>query len=670
MSTSSPVPIGHADMANAIRALSMDAIQKVNSGHPGLPLGAADVATVLFTRFLKFDPQHPDWPDRDRFVLSGGHGSMLLYALGYLSGYRDMTLDEIKRFRRLGGKTPGHPEYDVSVGVESTTGPLGQGIANAVGMALAERMLAERFGSDLVDHYVYALAGDGCLMEGISYEAAAFAGHHRLGRLIVLFDDNGITIDGPTSLVTSEDQAARFRAAGWHYAAVDGHDPDAVAAAIEEARAAPEPSLIACRTIIGYGAPTKAGKAAAHGMPLGEDEIAGVREALGWPHPPFEIPEPIVASWREYGRRGGAEFDAWTQRLAAMNDGDREEFRRWLDGTLPDGWEEALAERKKDLCTARETEPTRLSSKKVVDALVPAIPNLIGGSADITPSNLSRPDGVEAISPGNPAGRYIHFGVREHAMAGITNGLSLHGGFVPYCATFLVFSDYCRPSIRLSAMMEQRVIYLLTHDTITMGPDGPTHQSVEQFIALRAIPGFLFMRPADAVEVAECWELALKAKGQPVGLVMTREAVPPVRLEHTAENLCARGAYVFAEAEGPARVTIMATGSEVWVALGARERLQAGGIPARVVSMPCQELFEQQPAEYKASILDAGTLRVSVEAGTVVGWDRYIGPDGLAIGLDTFGASGLPGEVMAHFGITPDAVAAAVKERLASAGAA
>ena len=661
MSTSPHAPVSHADMANAIRALSMDAIQKVNSGHPGLPLGAADVATVLFTRFLKFDPRHPDWPDRDRFVLSGGHGSMLLYALGYLTGYADMTLDEIKRFRRLGGKTPGHPEYDVSVGVESTTGPLGQGIANAVGMALAERMLAERFGCDLVDHYVYALAGDGCLMEGISHEAAAFAGHHRLGKLIVLFDDNGITIDGPTSLVTSEDLGARFRACGWHFVGVDGHDPDAVAAAIGEAKAAPEPSLIACRTIIGYGAPTKAGKAVAHGMPLGEDEIAGVREALGWPHPPFEVPEPILSAWRDCGRRGSAEYDAWTQCLASVDGGVREEFQRWLDGGLPTGWEEALAARKKELCAARETEPTRLSSKKVVEALVPAIPNLIGGSADITPSNLSRPDGVEAISPGKPAGRYIHFGVREHAMAGITNGLSLHGGFVPYCATFRVFSDYCRPSIRLSAMMHQRVIYLLTHDTITMGPDGPTHQSVEQFVALRAIPGFLFMRPADAVEVAECWELALKAEGQPVGLVMTREAVPPVRLEHTDENLCARGAYVFAEADGKARVTIMATGSEVWVALGAREKLQASGIPTRVVSMPCLELFEQQSAAYKASIMDEGTLRVSVEAGTVVGWDRYTGPDGLIIGLDSFGASGLPNEVMAHFGITSDAVARAVE---------
>ena len=657
-------PVSHADMANAIRALSMDAIQKVNSGHPGICLGAADVATVLFTRFLKFDPRNPDWADRDRFVLSAGHGSMMLYSLGFLSGYPEMTLDEIRRFRRLGGKTPGHPEYDVAVGVESTTGPLGQGIANAVGMALAERMLAQRFGSDLVDHYTYALAGDGCLMEGISYEAAALAGHLGLGKLIVLFDDNQISIDGPTSLATSEDQEARFKACGWQFLRADGHDPDAIAAAITEAKASPLPSLVACRTIIGYGAPSRAGTAMAHGMPLGEEEIAGVRQAIGWPHAPFDVPAEIVSAWRTFGARGAADHGAWNERVAAADSPQRAAFQRFLAGELPEAWEDVLAACKKDLCAAQATEPTRLSSKKVSQALFPAVPNLIGGSADLTPSNLSRPEGAKAITRDDFSGRYIHFGVREHAMAAITNGISLHGGFIPYCSTFLVFSDYCRPAVRLSALMGQKVIYLFTHDTITMGPDGPTHQSVEQFVALRAIPGFLFMRPADAVEVAECWELALKAKGQPVGLVMTREAVPAVRKKATDENLCARGAYVFAEADGEAAVTILATGSEVSVALGARQILQADGIPARVVSMPCLELFDQQPEDYRSSILGNATLRVSVEAATTVGWHRYVGSDGITIGLKTFGASGMPDEIMDHFGITAEKVAERIKEHV------
>lgn len=666
MASTSTHEVTHTRMANVIRALSMDAVQKVNSGHPGLPMGAADIATVLFTRFLKFDPQNPEWPDRDRFVMSAGHGSMLMYSLGYLAGYPEMTLDEIKRFRRIGGKTPGHPELDLAAGVEATTGPLGQGLGMAVGMALAERMLREKFGAGLVDHHTYVLASDGDLMEGISYEATAFAGHLGLDRLIVLFDDNQITIDGPTSLATSEDQEVRFKGIGWQFLRADGHDPESIAAAIEQAKQSERPSIIACRTTIGFGAPTRAGKAAAHGMPLGEEEIAGARKNLDWPHGPFEVPEDILAAWRQAGGRGGADFAAWQKRLNAADGAVRAEFQDWLARKPPEGWEAALRARKKELCAAQAAEPTRMSSKKVVEALVPAIPNLIGGSGDLTPSNLSRPDGIDTLDRDNFDGRYIHYGIREHAMAAITNGLVLHGGYVPYCATFLCFSDYCRPALRLSALMRQPVIYLLTHDTITMGPDGPTHQSVEHFATLRATPNFLFCRPADAVEVAECWEIALKTETQPVGLVMTREGVPPVRKEHTDENLSARGAYVLAEAEGTARVTILATGSEVWVALGARDILHAEGVPTRVVSMPCWELFERQPEDYRDMILDESTLKVSVEAATVLGWDRYVGPDGVIIGMTTFGESGMPDEVMEHFGITPKQVAATIKARLGS----
>ena len=654
-------------MANAIRALSMDAINRVATGHSGLPLGDADVATVLFTQFMKFDPAHPDWPDRDRFVLSAGHGSMLLYALAHLLGYPAMTMDEIRRFRRLGSKAPGHPEYDLSVGVEATTGPLGQGIGMAVGMALAERMLRERFGADLVDHYTYALAGDGCLMEGISYEAAALAGHLGLDRLIVLFDDNGITIDGPTSLATSENQQARFEACGWHWQAADGHNPEKIAQAIAAAKQADRPSIIACRTVIGLGLLGKAGTAAAHGQPPTDAEVAAARVAFDWPYPPFEIPADVLGAWRAAGLRGEVEYGRWRDRLMQADAERRERFGSWITGELPAGWRDALLACKRRLAEAQTAEPTRKSSKSVMEALVPAIPNLIGGSADLTPSNLSRPDGLPEVSRDHFDGRYIHFGVREHAMAAITNGIALHRGFLPYCSTFLCFADYARPAIRLSSVMRQKVIYVLTHDTITQGPDGPTHEPVEHFATMRATPNALFLRPADGVEVAECWELALEATDQPVALVMTREAVPPVRSDGGAENRCRRGAYVFEEATGKARVTFLATGSEVWVARDARRILQQRGIPTRVVSMPCLELFDRQPKEFRRAILAPDTLRVSVEAATTYGWDRYVGPDGLVIGLTTFGASGLPDEVMEHFGITPEAVAAAVEAKLAGA---
>jgi transketolase len=661
-----PVPAAPnpRDLANAIRALSMDAIHRVNSGHPGLPLGAADFATVLFSRFLKFDPAHPDWPDRDRFVLSAGHGSMLMYSLAYLTGYEAMTIDEIRRFRRLGSRAPGHPEYDLSIGVEATTGPLGQGIAMAVGMALAERMLRECFGADLVDHYTYVLAGDGCLMEGLSYEAAAFAGHLRLDRLIVLFDDNGISIDGPTTLVTSEDPKARFEACGWHWQAVDGHAPEQVAEAIAAAKQSDRPSIIACRTVIGYGLPGRAGTSAAHGKPPLDEDLVRARQALEWPYPQFEVPRHILAAWRAAGRRGRDDYERWCARLGQTDEERRSRFLSCLTEELPAGWREALHGAKRHLAEAQAEEPTRKASKTVMEALVPAIPNLIGGSADLTPSNLSCPDGLQEVSPGQFGGRYLHFGVREHAMAAITNGLALHKGFLPYCSTFLCFLDYCRPAVRLSALMKQKVLYILTHDSITQGPDGPTHQPIEHFATLRATPNTMVLRPADGVEVAECWELALEAKDQPVAMILTREAVPPVRSGYNPENLCRRGAYVLEEASGKANVTLLATGSEVWVAQGARRILEQRGIPTRVVSMPCLDLFDRQTERFRHSILDPCTLRVSIEAATTWGWDRYVGPEGLAIGLTTFGASGLPDELMAHFGITPEAVADLIQAKL------
>ncbi|MDQ2083429.1 transketolase [Xanthobacteraceae bacterium Astr-EGSB] len=653
-------------MANAIRALSMDAINKVRSGHPGLPLGAADLATVLFSRFLKYDPQHPDWADRDRFVLSAGHGSMLLYSLAWLTGYPGLTLDDIKSFRRLGSRAYGHPELDLTMGAEATTGPLGQGLAMAVGMALAERMLRQRFGADLVDHYTYALVGDGCLMEGISYEAAALAGHWQLGRLIVLFDDNGISIDGPTSLATSEDQKARFTAAGWEWQAVDGHDFEAIAAAIAAAKLSERPSIIACKTVIGLGLPKKAGTAAAHGQPPTDEEIAGARAALDWPYGPFEVPADVLAAWREVGRRGGADHARWTQRLAKVDPATRARFEAWIAGELPEGWRAAVDTAKKALAAAHADDPTRKASKAVMEALVPVVPNLIGGSADLTPSNLSRPDGLPVICGADVSGRYIHFGVREHAMAAITNGIALHKGFLPYCSTFLCFSDYARPAIRLSALMHQKVLYILTHDTITQGPDGPTHQPVEHFAMLRATPNMLFLRPADGVEVAECWELALEADDRPVALIMTREATPAVRDGYTSANLCRNGAYEYAGATGKARVTLLATGSEVFIARDARKLLEAKGIPTRVVSMPCLELFDRQSKTFRDELLGPGTLRVSIEAATTYGWDRYIGSDGLAVGMTGFGASGLTDELLTHFGFTAEAVAAQVIAKLNS----
>ncbi len=645
----------HNQLANAIRALSMDAVQQANSGHPGAPMGMADMATVLFTRHLKFDAANPDWADRDRFVLSNGHASMLLYSLLYLAGSPDMTLDEIKNFRQLGSKTPGHPEYGHAAGVETTTGPLGQGIANAVGMALAERMMNARYGDDLVDHHTYVFAGDGCLMEGISHEAISLAGHLKLDRLIVLFDDNDISIDGSTDLSVSDDQLARFKASGWDVARIDGHDPEAIDQAIAAAKATDTPSLIACRTVIGYGAPSKQGTSATHGAPLGDEEIAGTREALNWPHAPFEIPDDILNTWRAAGSRGAADRIAWENRLGAADADQRDAFLTANSGALPAEFKDVVNAHKKKLSEELPKVATRVSSQQALDAIAPVVETMIGGSADLTGSNNTKAACMAPISANDFSGRYIYYGVREHGMAAAMNGMALHGGFIPYSGTFLTFTDYCRPSIRLSALMGIRVIYVMTHDSIGLGEDGPTHQPVEHVASLRAMPNVNVFRPADAVETAECWALALQNEGTPSVLALTRQGLPTVRTEHTDENLSARGGYVLREADGDRAATILATGSEIELALQARDTLQANGIPTAVVSMPCWELFDAQDEAYRTATLGDG-VRVAVEAGVTFGWARYGVAEGNIVGMPGFGASAPAPQVYKHFGITADAV--------------
>ena len=657
--------VDHADMANAIRALSMDAVEQARSGHPGMPLGLADVATVLFQRFLKFDASRPNWPDRDRFVLSNGHGSMLLYALLYLTGYPDIDIDEIRNFRQLGSRTAGHPEYGLAAGIETTTGPLGQGLANAVGMAVAERSMAARFGADLVDHYTYVVCGDGCLMEGISQEAISLAGHLHLDRLIVLYDSNEISIDGPTSLSCSDDARARFASAGWHTQCIDGHDPEELAGAIDQARAAPRPAMIECRTVIGYGAPTKAGTAASHGAPLGSDEIAGTRAALGWPHAPFAVPDAILAAWRTAGQRGREVRLAWEGRRAALDEDQRAAFDDAEAGDLPTALADSLAALKKTLAEERPTIATRVANKRVIGAIADSLPSLIGGSADLTGSNGTKSDELAPIAPGDYGGRYLYYGVREHAMGAVMNGMALHGGVIPFGGTFLTFTDYCRPAIRLSALMELRVIYVMTHDSIGLGEDGPTHQPIEHLAGLRALPNLLLFRPADAIETAECWELALANAERPSVLALTRQGVPCLRSD-VDDNVCARGGYVLREAStGTPRVVLLATGSECAIADEARQMLEADGVPTRLVSLPCWALFDEQEPAYRETVLGgAGTVRVAVEAASPLGWERYVGTDGAVVGMKGFGASAPAKDLYAHFGITADTVVAAAKARL------
>jgi transketolase len=650
-------------MANALRALAMDAVEQAKSGHPGMPMGMADVATVLFTQFLRFDPQAPDWPDRDRFVLSNGHGSMLLYGLLHLTGYPDMTLDELKRFRQLGSRTAGHPERGHAKGIETTTGPLGQGLGNSVGMALAERMLAAEFGETLVDHHTYVFAGDGCLMEGISHEALSLAGHLGLNKLIVFWDDNSISIDGPTDLAVSDDQVMRFGAHGWAAERVDGHDHEAVVEAIRRAHNSDRPTLIACRTTIAFGAPTKAGTAAAHGTPLGAAEIAGARERLGWSDPPFSIPEEIRAEWRAAGARGAAVRRAWEARLQLLPADRRAEFLRRQRNELPPGLDAAIAKLCDDFRETNAKVATRQASGTVLDTLTRAVPELVGGSADLTPSNNTKAKDQKDVRRGDFSGRYVRYGVREHGMASAMNGIAVHGGLIPYGGTFLTFSDYARPAIRLSAFMGVGVIYVMTHDSIGLGEDGPTHQPVEHLAALRAMPGLYVYRPADAVETAECWALALHRRGAPALLALTRQSLPLLRREAASENRSARGAYVLVEADGSRQVTLLATGSEVSIAVAARDALARNGLRAAVVSMPCWELFEKTPKEYRDAVLGSAP-RVAVEAAMRFGWDQWLGANGAFIGMEGFGASA-PGEALfPHFGITPERVAEAARSLL------
>ncbi|MDQ0321788.1 transketolase [Pararhizobium capsulatum DSM 1112] len=653
----------HDRMANAIRFLSMDAVEKANSGHPGLPMGAADVATVLFSRYLKFDPKAPLWADRDRFVLSAGHGSMLLYSLLYLTGYEDMTIEDIKQFRQLGSKTAGHPEYGHASGIETTTGPLGQGIGNAVGMAIAERKLEEEFGSDLQNHFTYVLCGDGCLMEGISHEAIALAGHLKLSKLVLFWDNNNITIDGAVSLSDSTDQIARFKAVHWNTIEVDGHDPEQIAAAIEAAQKSDRPTFIACKTTIGFGAPNKAGTHKVHGSPLGAEEIAATRKALNWESPAFETPADVLDAWRAAGTRSVDARKAWEGRLAATETTKKSEFTRRFAGELVGNFDEAIDAYKKKLAENPPTVATRKASEDALEVINGILPETLGGSADLTPSNNTKTSQMKSITPTDFSGRYMHWGIREHGMAAAMNGVALHGGLIPYSGGFMIFSDYCRPSIRLAALMGIRVIHVLTHDSIGVGEDGPTHEPVEHMAALRAIPNLLMFRPADAVETAECWQLALESQHRPSGLALTRQNLAPARLEYVAENLSALGAYELIST-ADAKVSIFASGSEVELAVKAAAELKGKGIAARVVSVPCVELFDEQSDEYKKSVLGTAPVKIGVEAAVRQGWDQFIGADGTFIGMRSFGASGPAKDLFKHFGITVEAIVAAAEAKV------
>ncbi len=647
-------------MAGAIRALSMDAVEKAQSGHPGMPMGMADVATILFTKFLKFDSKAPHWPDRDRFVLSAGHGSMLLYAVLYLTGYEDMTIEEIKNFRQWNSRTAGHPEYGFAAGIETTTGPLGQGIGNAVGMAIAEKILKTHFGEEVVNHKTYVMAGDGCLMEGISHEAISLAGHLKLDNLILLFDDNSISIDGPTDLAVSDDQLERFKASHWDVMAIDGHNFKEIEEALEKAQKSTKPVLIACKTQIGKGAPNKAGTAAVHGAPLGADEVSAVRQNIGWPYEPFVIPEDILSHWRQAGTRSSALRKAWDDTLE--KNPQKAEFQRRERGELPLNWKGPFQDLLKKFVDEKTTVASRQSSQMVLDVLSLHIPELIGGSADLTGSNNTKAKSMMPISSDNFKGDYIYYGVREHAMAAAMNGMVLHGGVIPYGGTFLQFTDYCRPAIRLSALMEMRVIYVMTHDSIGLGEDGPTHQPIEHLASLRAMPNLQVFRPADAVEVAECWALALESKKIPSVLTLTRQKLGLFR-EDVSQNHCEKGAYVLRDSSGKREATLLATGSEVGIAVKAHEILESKGISTAVVSMPCWELFEKQSPDYREKVLGKDSLRIAIEAASPMGWDKYVGEKGIMVGLGHFGASA-PAEVLYEkFGLTAEHIVKLVEEK-------
>ena len=652
-------------MANAIRALAMDAVEQAKSGHPGLPMGAADVATVLFTQFLKFDAADPSWPDRDRFILSAGHGSMLLYALLYLTGNEDVTLDQIKKFRQLNSKTPGHPENFITAGIETTSGPLGQGVASSVGSALAERLLAAEFGDNIVDHHTYVLCSDGDLMEGVSHEAIALAGHLRLSKLIFLYDDNGISIDGPLTLSDSVDQVARFKAHGWNAEQIDGHDPAAIAAAITKAQKADRPSLIACKTTIGFGAPKKAGTSKAHGEPLGAEELAGAKKALGWNYGPFEIPDDVLQAWRSAGKRGAGAHADWRTRFDATPEARRNEFqRRVIDRKRPKGLDAAIRKLKEKLVADPPTIATRKASEMVLEVLVPEMPELLLGSADLTPSNNTRTKDLKEVKPGDFSGRYIHYGIREMGMAAAMNGISAHGGFVPAGGTFLCFTDYARPSMRIAALSHTPVVYIMTHDSIGLGEDGPTHQPVEHLAALRAMPNMRVFRPADAVETAECWQLALEHTTGPTVLALSRQNLAPARTVATTDNPCRHGAYELVAADGVAKVSLFATGSEVEIAIAAQKRLAQAGVATRVVSVPSLDLLLQQPTDRRTAIVGDAPVKIAIEAAVRFGWDAVIGPDGGFIGMHSFGHSAPAKDLYKHFGITADAVVEAAEKCL------
>jgi transketolase len=648
-------------LANVIRILSMDAVEKAKSGHPGLPMGMADVATVLFSRFLKFDPAHPHWPDRDRFVLSAGHGSMLLYSLLYLTGYPEMTVEQLEHFRKLGSRTAGHPEYGHAPGIETTTGPLGQGIANAVGMAIAEAHLSARFGKELVDHKTYVIASDGDLEEGISHEAISLAGHLKLDKLIVLWDHNNITIDGAITLSDSTDVIERFQAAGWTTDACDGHDAADVFRALTAAQNSDAPVLIACRTIIGFGMPNRQGTQKAHSDAPGEAEVAAARRVLGWDYAPFVVPDDLLGQWRAIGEQGQSAFADWTGRKEASSRAG--EFDAAQADEIPAALRPGLVGLKEKMSAEKPVAGTRKHSEKALEVINAALSTTIGGSADLTPSNNTKTRNISEITPGDFSGRYIHYGIREHGMAAAMNGMALHGGVIPYGGTFMVFSDYCRPSIRLAALMGVRTIFVMTHDSIGVGEDGPTHQPVEQLAALRAIPNLLVMRPADGVETAECWELALTHAKRPSLLAFSRQDVPTVRTVHTAENLSAKGGYELV-GQADAKITFLATGSEVGIAVAAREILAKEGILSRIVSMPCWALFEEQDAQYRRGVLGPGTVKIAIEAAVRQGWDRYIGAEGEFIGMHSFGASGPAKDVYRHFHITPEAAVEAARAAL------
>jgi transketolase len=656
--------VDHTRMANAIRGLAMDAVEKAKSGHPGLPMGAADIATVLFTQFLKYDAAAPNWPDRDRFVLSAGHGSMLLYALLYLTGNSDMTLDQIKHFRQLGSLTPGHPENFHTKGIETTTGPLGQGIATSVGMALAEKMLAAEFGKKVVDHHTYVLASDGDLMEGVSQEAIAMAGHWKLNKLIVLYDDNGISIDGPISIADSVDQVKRFKSAGWAAELIDGQDAVAIAAAITRAQKSNKPSMIACRTTIGFGAPTKAGTAKAHGEALGADELKGAKEKLGISLEPFSVPDDVLKSWREVGSRGAALRKEWEARFGELSARKRAEFERRLRHDRPAALAKAFRAHKKALLETPQNIATRKSSELAIEAIVPAMPEFLAGSADLTGSNNNKAKSAIAFSAKTPKGRFIHYGIREHGMAAAMNGIFLHGGFAPNGATFLVFTDYARPAMRLAALMGAGVVYVMTHDSIGLGEDGPTHQPVEHLAALRAIPNMRVFRPCDAVEVAECWELALNRTDGPTVLALTRQNLPQLRTDAPADNRCSHGAYELVAAQGEAKVSLFASGSEVDIAVAAQKQLAERGIASRVVSVPSLELLLAQPADKQKAIIGHAPAKVAIEAAVRWGWDAVIGRDGAFVGMHGFGASAPAKDLYRHFGITAEAAVNAAVSQL------